>query len=47
MFHIVYLPVNQAWAVVFGADIRTATILAIRNTKWEAGELLRDWSTPN
>jgi hypothetical protein len=46
MFHIVYLPVNRAWAILFGKDILTATILAIRNSKREAVQLLNKWENP-
>lgn len=43
LFNIVYLPANQAWAIIFGEDFRTAKVLAIRVSRTEAQALLELW----
>jgi len=45
MFHIRFLPVNQAWAILFGRDVLTASIVALCETKLEAQQTLKTWST--
>jgi hypothetical protein len=43
MFNIRFLPANNAWAILFGRDVFTATILALCETKREAQETLTSW----
>ena len=43
MFHIRFLPANQAWAILFGLDVHTASILALCKTKKDAQETLKAW----
>jgi hypothetical protein len=43
MFRVVYLPVNQCYALVFGSCIGDASILKL-GTRWECHEYLRDIS---
>lgn len=43
MFNIVFLPVNQAWAIVFGNDLAFASVLKICTTKAECESWLWDW----
>lgn len=43
MFHIRFLPINQSWAILFGNDILTASILALCESKKEAQDVLSAW----
>jgi len=43
MFHIRFLPANQAWAILFGHNVLTASIVALCETKKDAQETLKAW----
>lgn len=43
MFHIRFLPVNQAWVILFGRDVLTASIIAWCDSKAHAQKTLDDW----
>ena len=45
MFHIRFLPVNQAWVILFGRDVLTASILTMCETKQDAQQTLKTWTT--
>jgi hypothetical protein len=40
MFHVIWLPTEGAWAILFGHDIASALLLTLRERKAEAEELM-------
>ena len=45
MFHIVFSRINQAWFILFGKEVATASVLRVVNTKAEAESLLAEWGS--
>jgi hypothetical protein len=43
VFHIRFLPVNQAWVILFGQAVSTASIVAWCDSKAHAEKTLKDW----
>jgi len=46
MFHVRFLPANQAWVILFGREAATASIVAWCDSKRHAIETLRQWRSP-